>query len=438
MESDGAARTVLDGEVDGAIGSNGWQELDERLTPLRTAPFEDQRSEPEYATIVVERDDRLATICGKLDGAGFPDVVVRIPHGNSELSTAVGMRLLMRHADRGGKSIVIVTRRQPVRQIARAEGQPYSGSERRVRFGRRSGVQALLGGLDLPVPAVSNIIWLGALLVVLGGLAALIFCVLPDASVTLFPATAAVSQESVFSLDSVANRVDASGAVVPATRRRVAVTRTVLIPVTGAVRQEQATGDPRTVPAVDSSDLERAKALAGPALTDQAMQDLRRRYGSEWDFFPQTADVQVASVVPAQAVGTDSAFLEATYGGSVSVLGARESDIRQLLEPALTKQLQPGVQLIDSSLRLSVLRAGPFEKTGDRLAVQMRLDAASTSVIDMRRISQALRGRSRREALAIADQATNATRAPMLRLWPGWAPWLPRLGSRIRVELAAK
>jgi len=428
METDGTTHVMVDGQADQPAA----------LIPL-PAPSRIDGLSPAlgYSTILVDRNDRLPTICGKLDAARLPDVAISVPRGNSALSTPVGMRLLMRHADRAGKSIVLVTRRQSVRQIARAEGQPYVGSERRVRFGRGARFQALLGGLDLPFPAASTIAWLIGLLVLIGGTVALIFAVLPDATLTLFPPATAISQEALFSLDTVANRVDPATAVVPAARHRVSVVRAVVLPVSGSAPREQTSGDPISVPAVDSDDITRAQKLAVPALTEQALQELRLRYGAGWEFFPQTADVQITAIEPAQTAGAAAAFLTVTYRGSVSMLGAREADLRGLLDSALSRQVQAGKQVIDSSVRLSVVKAGPFDKVADRLPVVMRLDASTAPALDVGRVRRALVGKSRREATAIAERATAAAHPPVLKLSPGWAPWLPRLGSRVKIELAA-
>jgi hypothetical protein len=395
-------------------------------------------STPAFSTVVVDKDDKLPTICGKLDAARLPDVAVDVSHGNGELSTAVGMRLLMRHADRAGKSVILVTRRQTVRQIAHAEGQSYVGSLGQVRFVPRSPVGGLLGALDLPLPEGSTVAWLIGLAAL--AVVALVFAlgVLPAATFTLFPPSTSVSQEALFSLDTVANRVDPATAVVPATRRRVSVVSTILFPVTGSAPQEQTEGDPVAVPAVDSDDISRANSLAITVLTEQGLEDLNLRYGSAWRFFPQTAEVQVSAAEPAQAAGARVALLSVTYRGTVSMLGARDADIRSLLNMAISKQIEAGNQLIDSSVRLSVVKAGPFDRSADRLPLQMRLDASSTRALDTARIQRSVAGKSKREAAVIAEQATDAVRPPILELSPGWAPWLPRLGSRIKIQLAAR
>ncbi len=403
-------------------------------TPLKIADDRDAG----YSTVLVARDDPLPTICGKLDAAALPEVAVVVPRGNTELSTAVGMRLLMRHADWAGKEIVLVTRRQTLRQLAHAEGLRYVGSPQRLPFGRRSRTQTLIPGLDLPVPAASTIAWLAGAGIALLIAVIAIFWFLPSATITLFPTTTPISQEESLQLDPLANHVDTVNDVVPADRRSITVTRTVFLPVTGSASVEQTSGDPVDVPAVADADVKAAQDLANAALTDQAVQDFQHRDGDAWEYFPQTAKVDVQSVDPAQKTGAASPFLQVTYRGSVSMLAAKQSDLRALLLSNLRTKVPAGRQVIDSSERLTVEKSGPYDVPGDRLPLLLRLDAATASHVDMGKIEHALRGKSKRAAVEYAAKAIDGVHAPALKLSPGWMPWLPRFAGRVHVELSAQ
>ncbi len=392
--------------------------------------------EPGYAVVVLERDDSLPAICGKLDAAKLPRVAVLVPRGNIELSTEVGVRLLLRHADWAGKEIVLVTRRPSIRQMAHAEGLRYVGSLQRLPFARRT--RSLLGGLELPVPAISTVAWLAGGFATLAIIAFVLLWYLPSATVTLYPPTAQVSQEQSLSLDPIANRVDAVNDVVPGDRRSVSVTRTVMIPATGSANVEQTAGDPVTVPAVSDADLKTAQDLAAAALTDQALQELNGRDGGAWMYFPQTAKVDVQSVDPRRKVGAATSFLEVRYMGTVSILGAKQSDVRDLILPSLRGKVAAGKQVIDSSEQLTVEKGGPYDVTVDRLPLVMRLDAATSNQVDVAKIQQALRGKNKRQALEYAAQAVEGVREPGLHLSPGWVPWLPHFTGRLHVDLAAR
>ena len=106
------------------------------------------------------------------------------------------MRLLMRHASRTGRSIVLVTRRQGLRQVAHSEGQRCAGSLRRVRFGGPAGLASVILGVDLPIPGVSSIVWLMSLSLILVAAVVAAFWYLPSAAVTLYPASAPVAAEA--------------------------------------------------------------------------------------------------------------------------------------------------------------------------------------------------------------------------------------------------
>jgi hypothetical protein len=392
--------------------------------------------QPEFDTVGVDPDDRIAAICGKIDAAHSADIALRVSHGNSELNTEVGMRLLMRHADRTGKRIVLVTRRNAIRQVARAEGQPCVGDIRKVRFDHGTRARRL-GFLDLSSPVATGVAWLCGVMVVLVVAGIVTFGLVPSATITLFPPVTAASQDALFSLNTVANRVDPAAAVVPATRKGRVVNTSITLPVTGRAMQDRTAGDAISVPAVDSDDITTAKNLASAILATEGARQLERQSGPGWRFFPETADVENISVDTDQPAGAKVPVLNVTYRGSVTVLGARDDDMRTLLYTELQKNMQDSSKLVDSSVRLTVLKSGPFDPAGERLPLLMRLDASTTPETNFDSLRRAVEGKSRRQALAIAEQATTADHPPILRLAPGWAPWLPRLARRINVEVAA-
>jgi hypothetical protein len=388
-----------------------------------------------FETVVVDSSDRLATICGKIDATHSSDIALDVSHGNSELNTEVGMRLLMRHAERTGKTIVLVTRRQTIRQVARAEGQAFVGDMRQVRFDRKTPV--LLRFFDLPLPNVTTISWLCGCLVAVAVAAAVVFAVLPSATITIFPPVTAVSQDALLSLNSVANRVDASSAVVPASRKTIDVTSTITLPVSGSAIQDQTAGDPIRVPAIDSDDITKAKGIASAVLASEASSALGRQYGPEWRFFPETAVVDKVTVETDRPAGAKAPVFAVTYRGSVSMMGARNGDIRALLGSQLQKGDEPNSKLVESSVHLTIVKSGPFDASADRLPVVVHMDASMAPDLNLDSVRRAVEGKSRRQAIAIAEQSTTAMHPPLLRLAPNWAPWLPRIGSRISIEVAA-
>ena len=78
------------------------------------APREDVAS-----VVLVERPEDVAAICGRVDAAPTWAVVIHAPEGNRQLSTELGMRRLIHHAQDGGKVIAIATRSE----IGRASGR---------------------------------------------------------------------------------------------------------------------------------------------------------------------------------------------------------------------------------------------------------------------------------------------------------------------------
>lgn len=390
-----------------------------------------------YSTIVVNRDDSLATICGKLDTARLPQVAVLIPHGNHELGRPLGVRRLMRHADLSGKDIVLVTRNLGIRQRAHAEGQPLASSMRRVRFQRLSGPLLQLGGLDLPLPGFSTLVALLTFAAFCVGAFIAVFWYLPVATVTLTPrSTQAVKAQQV-TIDSQATRLNPTAFVVPAKRRQLDVTRTIYIPATGAVNVKQANGQPLPVPAVADKDMKFAQELATAAISEQGLSDLTARYGSMDTIFPETAQIQVVSVVPKQKAGDPGSFLTVTYRGTVSMLAASNDDLRQLFTSLLRAQVRSDQEFIGSSFKLSVLAAGPYDKGADKLLAQLQAQVAVTQDVDSVALARAIEGKTRRDATTYLDRQVAPVQRPEVKVTPGWAPWLPRTTKHIHVDLRA-
>lgn len=187
----------------------------------------------DFATVAIERADDLPDIFGKIDTAPSPRVALLVRRGNRELSTPLGMRRLVRHLERSGRDVVLVTRSRVLRARAREEELPVVGSVKRVNFsGRPYGLH--LGWIVLRSPSLGTLLALlfMAATALLGG--AVLFRYLPSARVTLYLPAEILGDVVELTADTRASEVNVARAVVPAQRREVRVTRTLVGPATGS------------------------------------------------------------------------------------------------------------------------------------------------------------------------------------------------------------
>lgn len=186
-----------------------------------------------FATVVIDRADNLPDVFGKIDTAASPRVALLAPRGNRELATPLGMRRLIRHVERSGRDLVLVTRSRVLRLRAREEGLPAVSSLKRVNFsGRARGLQ--LGWVTLRPPALGTVLALlfVAATALLGGI--VFFWYLPAARVTLYLPVETLGDVVEVTADTRASEVNTARAVVPARRREVTLTRTLVGPATGS------------------------------------------------------------------------------------------------------------------------------------------------------------------------------------------------------------
>lgn len=391
-----------------------------------------------YSTIIVERDDSLGTICGKLDTTRMAQVAALIPHGNHELGRPLGVRRLMRHAELSGKDLILVTRNLSVRQRARVEGQPVTGRLRRVRFDRLSPRGLQLGGLDLALPGLGTVAGLLAFAAFLVAAFIAVFWYLPVATVTIVPRSTLATKAQTVTIDSQSTHVDLKSFDVPAVRRQVDVTRTLYVPATGATNVKQANGQLLPVPAIAAKDLKFAQDLADAALTEQGLTDLRTRYGTIETLFPESAQVQVLSVDPKQKAGDAASFLEVTVRGSVSMLAASNDDLHSVFTTLLRSGVPSNQMFVDSSFQLSVLAAGPYDKGTDKLPANVQAQVHVTRALDEPALTHQIEGESKRDAANTLDSALAPIQHPIVKLSPSWAPWVPRVQKHIHLDLRAQ
>ena len=382
-----------------------------------------------FDAVTVERGDSLATIDAKIDAAHGTRIALFISHGNDELASAVGIRRLMRHGTLSGKQVIVVTRNLAIRRHSHDHGQAVATSLKRVRFDRRPGA-VRIGLLTLQYPEIGTLIRTLGLAVGLTTALLALFWFLPEASVTLYPPSTAISKTQALVFDSQATRASVSGFIVPAVRRQVDIVRTIYVPATG-----QADGDGSATATVSDADITFARGIAPDAVLEQGTGELRTRYGANEVIFPESAQTQVLGVDSQQNVGDPARFVEVTIRGSVSMLTAQNSDIRLLLLALLHSQVPGNQMLIDSSLRSSPAAPGNYDKDADRLTEQMEAEASVTHPIDLRSLQRTIAGKGKRDAQSLLANAVPSAQPPTVELSPGWVPWIPRFTQHITFRL---
>jgi hypothetical protein len=177
------------------------------------APREDVAS-----VVLVERPEDVAAICGRVDAAPTWAVVIHAPEGNRQLSTELGMRRLIHHAQDGGKVIAIATRSGSLASRARELGVPVSRKPQDVRWDAGGKHVIGAGRFSLAAPSVGRYVQVAIIAAVAFGTLFLVLTVGPSAKVTAYPPTETVSEIVTITASESRTELDLETLEAPASR----------------------------------------------------------------------------------------------------------------------------------------------------------------------------------------------------------------------------
>ncbi len=388
----------------------------------------------DFAASIIHREDSLTAIFGKIDAADSPRVALVVPRGNRELSKALGMRRLRRHVDLTGKDVMLVTRSGSLKGRAREVGLAAVGSVRAVDFERygRGGVR--VGGVTVPLPGLGLFLRLTAFAVAIAALASVILLYLPQATVQVFPLIQSNTATSDITLSSDATVVNAASGEVPAHRRSLTITRSIPFPVTGQATVKGPDGADQTVAAATDDDIKRATAFAQQVLTDEGQRALQSKYKTE-TLFQRSATVSSFDTRTNVKAGEAAPLLSVDATGQVTMLSADNDSLQAVLKQALQGKVDARQMFVPETFTATTISTGNFDKNNNRLQVRVKLSEGTTRSFSVKKLREAVAGKGQREAQQAVIERVDQVQPATIKLEPGWAPWLPRFTSRIKIEL---
>ena len=197
--------------------------------PERTEPVASDRA----SVVVVDANEDIATICGRIDTAPTYAVVVHAPGGNRDMSREIGMRRLKRHAEESGRTVAIATPSVSLASRARQVRIPCARKPEHVRWDAAGRVVVRLGNASVLIPPLGR--YLQVLLIVAVALAAVaaLLAVGPSARVTAYPPTETIETRISITASPAYTEVDVAALRVPAQYVSSSRTVTLAIPTTG-------------------------------------------------------------------------------------------------------------------------------------------------------------------------------------------------------------
>ncbi len=188
------------------------------------------------SVILIESDEEIATICGRLDSAPTFAVVIHAPRGNRQIEREIGIRRLRRHAEDSGKTLAIATRSSSLTSRARQASIPVSRRPDRIRWDSGGRAALWLGSHSIVVPTIGRFLGLLALVLAILGVAGSVVFAGPTATITVYPETDSVETTIVLTASEFTESIDLVEMSVPATRVTADKVVTLAVPTTGMVR----------------------------------------------------------------------------------------------------------------------------------------------------------------------------------------------------------
>lgn len=196
----------------------------------------DGPDEERASVVVAGPAEDVAAICGRLDTAPTWAVVIHAPDGNRQLTTELGMRRLLRHAEDAGKTVAIATRSASLASRARQAGVPVSRRPDDVRWDSGGKVVLRLGPLSLAAPPLGRYIQVLIIVAVAAVAGAALFTVVPSGRVVAYPPVETVTRVVAITASEDFDALDLEAGRAPASRVTGEVTYTLAVRPTGAVQ----------------------------------------------------------------------------------------------------------------------------------------------------------------------------------------------------------
>jgi hypothetical protein len=190
-------------------------------------------------------------------------------------------------------------------------------------------------------------------------------------------------------------------------------------------------GDEDHVPVVKQEDVDAVVA----ALSTQLRDALDERLAGHADrIYPTIEPPSPVIEIPADLVGKEG---EATFELTGTLPYSVPYVLRADVEAAGVERLQADASALPSGTTLLpdtiAVNDGPATLDGAAVSVQVSVRAMAAADVDDEQVRELAAGMTREEAkTALADLGDVS-----VELWPGWVDRVPRLGWRIRIELAA-
>lgn len=370
--------------------------------------------------------DDLAAIEAQLKGAASEQVLLIVPRGCKALRRLVNLKLLARHARKTGKGLALLTSDATVHALAKEAGlSAFTWRALALRLPwctpgdvrHRPTLQELARALPRPPkPRVRRPrqrrpwLVLPVFLVLLGLVAALSALLVPQATITLTPATKEISHHFEVLVDPEVEAVDVQERVVPARRLTVTFVASAQsgtmqqkdapdAPATGFVTLINRRPEPTTIPAGAI-----VSTGTGVAIRFQTQEEVTvpplgsarvRIQAMEPGPSGNVRALAINSIEPRYALLVNVVNNEPTTGGTVKRVGVvtlqdkerlRSTLLSRVVQEAaghLEGKLEPGEFLVPESIGVEVLGetfGEAVDVLSDVLSLQMQLRARGLAV----------------------------------------------------------
>ena len=206
---------------------------DEQAVPDEQPGEFEQPAENLASVILIERAEDVAGVCGRLDTAPTWAVVIHAPDGNRQLSTELGMRRLLRHAEEAGRMVAIATRSSSLASRARGLGVPVARRPDHIRWDAPGKVVWRLGGMSIAAPNIGRYLQVLVIAAVAFGAMGLAFTLAPKGTVEAYPPTETITETVTITASEEFTEIDFETFDVPAERITSVQRYTLAVPATG-------------------------------------------------------------------------------------------------------------------------------------------------------------------------------------------------------------